>query len=383
MKVALIAIALVFLFNLTTADASPSVDALLATVRKAGPGNAAQKEALAAYGALTKQNASEIPRLLKGLDGANPIAANWIRSAVDSIVERTLATEGKLPLAELETFLADRTHDPKGRRFAYELIVNTEPSAAQRWLPKMLDDPSMELRRDAVARVLDEAEATLSANADTVPDLFEKALKAARDEDQVKLASAKLKKLGREVNLPRHFGFLINWHLVGPFDNTGKKGFDVVYPPEEKIDYSADYAGKEDRVKWIDFTTADDYGAVDLNKTLGKHMGVVAYAAADFESDARRPVDFRLGTMSGNKLWLNGKLLHSAAVYHAGMMVDQYIAKGELKPGRNQILLKLCQNEQTEDWAQDWKFQLRVCDELGTAVLSSDRATASIKETLR
>jgi hypothetical protein len=27
----------------------------------------------------------------------------------------------------------------------------------------------------------------------------------------------------------------------------------------------------------------------------------------------------------------------------------------------------------TVEWAQDWKFQVRVCDGLGTAVLSTDR----------
>jgi hypothetical protein len=46
-----------------------------------------------------------------------------------------------------------------------------------------------------------------------------------------------------------------------------------------------------------------------------------------------------------------------------------------LKKGRNEILVKICQNEQTEDWAQTWDFQLRVCDALGTAVLSQDRKT--------
>ena len=53
--------------------------------------------------------------------------------------------------------------------------------------------------------------------------------------------------------------------------------------------------------------------------------------------------------------------------------MDQYAGAGELKQGKNVILLKICQNEQTEDWAQDWKFQLRVCDPTGRAVLATDR----------
>lgn len=60
-------------------------------------------------------------------------------------------------------------------------------------------------------------------------------------------------------------------------------------------------------------------------------------------------------------------------VYHSGSSLDQYVASGKLKRGRNVILLKICQNEQTENWAQDWEFQLRICDAVGTAVLAANR----------
>ena len=36
-----------------------------------------------------------------------------------------------------------------------------------------------------------------------------------------------------------------------------------------------------------------------------------------------------------------------------------------LKKGENVIVLKVCQNDQKEPWAQDWKFQMRVCDDTG------------------
>jgi hypothetical protein len=58
------------------------------------------------------------------------------------------------------------------------------------------------------------------------------------------------------------------------------------------------------------------------------------------------------------------------------MSLDQYRMRGQLKAGKNTILIKLCQNEQTEEWAQRWQFQLRVCDATGTAVLSADRKPA-------
>jgi hypothetical protein len=51
------------------------------------------------------------------------------------------------------------------------------------------------------------------------------------------------------------------------------------------------------------------------------------------------------------------------------MELDQFRVQAHMKAGKNRILLKVCQNEQTEDWAQTWRFQLRVCDAAGTAVL--------------
>ena len=85
-------------------------------------------------------------------------------------------------------------------------------------------------------------------------------------------------------------------------------------------------------------------------------------------------MDLRLGSICAAKLWLNGKQLMEHDVYHSGTKIDQYVARGKLRAGANKILVKVCQNEQTESWAQDWSFQLRICDRVGTAVLSENRA---------
>ena len=96
----------------------------------------------------------------------------------------------------------------------------------------------------------------------------------------------------------------------------------------------------------------------------------MAYAAAEFEMPKEREVDFRLGCINANKLWVNGELVTANEVYHAGMNPDQYNGSAKLKAGKNTILVKVCQNEQEEDWAQRWQFQLRVTDSLGGAVPS-------------
>ena len=51
---------------------------------------------------------------------------------------------------------------------------------------------------------------------------------------------------------------------------------------------------------------------------------------------------------------------------------------------KNTILVKACQNEQTEEWTVQWEFQLRVCDETGVAILASNRkATPTQDKTQR
>jgi hypothetical protein len=66
-------------------------------------------------------------------------------------------------------------------------------------------------------------------------------------------------------------------------------------------------------------------------------------------------------------------LIDEHNVYHAGSQMDQYMCRATLKAGRNVILIKVCQNDQPQDWARSWSFQLRVCDSTGGAVLSTDR----------
>ena len=45
----------------------------------------------------------------------------------------------------------------------------------------------------------------------------------------------------------------------------------------------------------------------------------------------------------------------------------------QLKEGVNAILVKACQDEQTQNWTVEWEFKLRVCDATGTAILAADR----------
>lgn len=346
---------------------------LVKTIQAVGPEGKGHREAAAAWQRLVQADAGQLPAILAGLDQAGPLAANWLRTAVDAIAERQLERGGKLPTAALEDFLRNTRHAARARRLAYEWLVRVDGSAADRLLPGMLDDPSPELRRDAVARQLGKAEAFEKAEKKDAAAAYHKALDSAVDLDQVRLLAERLRKLGRAVDIARQLGMIVRWKVVGPFDNTGEKGFDIAYPPEREANSNAAYPGKHGQVRWIEHATADEQGKVDLNRVLGQEKGVVGYAMTEFLADRQREVEFRLASFNAVKVWLNGRLIDQHHVYHAGSEMDQYVSRGELRPGRNVILVKVCQNEQTQDWAVYWYFQLRLCDERGKPVLSTDQ----------
>ena len=371
-----VGLAVVLLFRTAATAPAAELDRNLRTIRAVESEGRGNKEAALAWRELARSPARELPIIFLAFDGANPLAANYLRSAVETISQRELDKGVKLPVAELEKFVLDTRHDAQGRRLAFELLTKVDPAASDRLIPGMVNDPGVEFRRDAVARLIDEAAKLLTdEKRDAARHMLGQALAAARDDDQVQVLKKQLEGLGEKVDLPGHFGFLVDWRLVAPFDNTDKKGLATVYPPERELDLTATYEGKEgQKVGWVAHTTDNEYGVVDLAKALGPFKGAVAYATTEFQSAAERQVEFRLGTPNSWKVWLNGELIFAREEYHRGMNLDQYRMRGKLKAGKNLILIKICQNEQTEDWAQRWQFQFRVCDATGTAVLSTDRA---------
>ena len=340
----------------------------IAIIQKVGLKGAGNPEAAVAFQKLSQARASSILPLLRAIEKSNPIARNWLRSAVEAIVERELAAKKSLPFEELESFLADRNQAPEARRLAFDLMLAIDRETSEKLIPGFIDDPSTELRRDAVALLMGS-----SRKAGEDATTYRKALDAARDVDQIQEIAKALTELKEKVDLSRHFGFLTNWQVIGPFHNSERKGFAEVFPPEKGVDLKASYEGKESEVTWQALSTDDPYGKVDFNKPYGKLKEVTGYAYHEFDAGEARPAELRLGCKNAWKIWLNGKLVFERDEYHRGQRIDQYIMPVELRKGSNTILLKLCQNEQKQDWTVQWEFQLRVCDATGTAILATNR----------
>ena len=350
------------------ADTAEVKDAL-ARLRAVGREGAGHDAARQAWKQLAAQGPETLPAILAGLDGASPMAANWIRSAYESVLDRALKS-APVAAQPFEKFVEDTSHSGLGRRLAYETLVRLDPKTPERWLPKLLDDPGSELRRDAVDVLLKKAQTAFDAK-ETKAALreYKDALGHAREQDQVKLIADRLKALGEPVDLVRHFGFVTRWQFVGPFENHELVGYAAKYPPEDGVDTKTSYVGKEDaKVGWKEYVSDQPLGLVDFNKIVGPLHGTVAYANAVVESPADRPIEVRCGSNNAIVVFLNGRRIYGREEYHHGMQMDQHVGRGTLKAGRNEILVKVLQNEQTDSWAQQWSMQVRLCDALGGAV---------------
>ena len=357
-----------------------SIEENIRIIKQVGKNGEHHAQTIAAVKELSKAPADSLPVVLKSFEGANPLAVNWLRGAVETIADRELKKSGKLPSKLLESFVTDTNNSPEARRLAYEWLVKVDATASDRLIPGMLHDASPEFRRDAVDRLI--AQATKAGEAsekDTEKKLLKEALSGASDDDQVKAIVKPLREMGETVDLQKHFGFLTEWDLIGPFDNEGLKGFNVVYPPEKEQDLNAKYVGKSGDVEWKHFKTEDEYGVFDIAKQTSPYKGAITYALTTFVADQPREIQLRLGTPNAWKLWVNGEEIFAREEYHRGTALDQYKVTAKLKSGPNKILLKICQNEQKEDWAQAWTFQIRVCDQSGVAIPSLAGKTSSTR----
>ena len=339
----------------------------LASVEREGRGN---ETASVAWKDVVQAGPMALPPLLAATGKGSAVADNWLRLAGDVIVENAARAQKAIPFAEIEAFLRDTSHAPSARHLAFDLLQKADRAKADAIEPSLIQDPVQALRRGAVQRLIDAAK---KQTGDAMKTGYLEALEAVRDEDQTQFLAGQLKKIGVPVDLPRHFGFLMRWNVIGPFENTGRKGFDAVFLPEKEIQLAAEYEGKGKRVKWQPFESADEYGKLDFNKPLGMLKEATAYAVTTFDSATERDAELRFGGKNAWKVWLNGELLFARDEYHRGQQMDQYKLPCRLKKGANTVLVKCCQNEQKEEWTVEWEFQLRVCDSTGTAILAATK----------
>jgi transglutaminase-like putative cysteine protease/predicted TPR repeat methyltransferase len=144
-------------------------------------------------------------------------------------------------------------------------------------------------------------------------------------------------------------GYIDRWLVLGPFDNTGKTGFDVAQGPETELAdpavWERTYAGKDGRqVRWRVVPPAFPYGWVDAGALLRPRQPICAFFATHASQtglERRRPISLWVGTRGAFRLFYNGVERLSDAAYR-GHDFDRRAATVWLEPGDNTIVLKVC-----------------------------------------
>lgn len=333
------------------------------------------QEASAVLYTLSQRKDLSVADVLRAMKGQNQISQNWYLSLAQSLADRNPDKAQQ----ECQAIVEQLSEDSSARYWAFSFLTSRQPELKKPLLESMQSDPSPELRYEAIEQKLKGLEQSPPATIDQKRSEYAELLKVARLPAQVTKIAEILKEAESPVNLLQHFGFVASWFTIGPFDNVGQAGFNVVYDPEEKYlqgSLTADsnflekpaVEGKSRDVKWSECSTAEDDGSVNLQAAYNKEKGAVVYAFSSFNSPDNLEAQVRIGSPNAVKVWVNGKELISREVYHSGGQIDQYAADVQLNSGLNSILVKVCQNEQTEPWAQDWSFQLRFCDASGLAI---------------
>ena len=320
-----------------------------------GPATPGDQAALAAQAdQIATIPAAWIVPCLAAFADATPAGANWLRSGLERAVDQSGSTLAVEPLAAV---VADVKQPARVRTLAFSWLKDRDQPRAEGLLDTMLADPALDLRREAVEKRLSAVSATDEAAQKAT---HRECLAAARDVDQIERIAGWLSEHGEKVNVAEVLGFVRKWRISGEFDNAKGVGFATAYPPE------AAKPGSPEAREWKVVESADKHGAVDLNAAIATKKGVLAYAVADVVMPRGGPAEVRIGSPCAVAVWVNGTPVMAHEIYHASEAIDQYVATAEFREGANTVLVKCCQNEQTEPWAGDWKFQLRICDSVGS-----------------
>ena len=161
-----------------------------------------------------------------------------------------------------------------------------------------------------------------------------------------------------------------NSYLLGPFENSDDIGWATAYPPETDpgaaIDTGKTYQGKNGNVHWrrqesLDGILGEPVKVVEPAEAVPNS---VTYCAAEVQASAPTAALFRVQCSGLVKVWVNGALVNSAAVYEQAN-ADGATGWIALKGGANRILVKMAFGRSSD---QRLAVQVKSYDALDQAV---------------
>lgn len=135
--------------------------------------------------------------------------------------------------------------------------------------------------------------------------------------------------------------------LIGTWDNDQGKGLDQPFPPEQGIDFKAQYQGKLMEIGWRSQYPLDPRGKIDLEELMSPNQWQIAYGVSAVRVQEDTQAELRISSSDPLKVWVNGSLVLNIARV-SGWRFDGFIVPVRLQAGVNQILIKSAQG--TGSW---------------------------------
>lgn len=148
--------------------------------------------------------------------------------------------------------------------------------------------------------------------------------------------------------------YLNRWHIIGPFDGGSQWGFSTrKYPPEQAVDFTAVYAGKDDRLLRWTYYHSDQYPLVPPDF----QENAVYYGYTELIVDKDSDLWVWIGADDNARIWLNDYVVYEGGNLNKGWYFDEvYSGSSEhrknwnfteakqlmhFKKGRNKIMFRL------------------------------------------
>ncbi|NLT50658.1 MAG: DUF3857 domain-containing protein [Ignavibacteria bacterium] len=132
---------------------------------------------------------------------------------------------------------------------------------------------------------------------------------------------------------------ILNWQIIGPFDNISASGFDKIFPPETEFNENVEYTGKNGvPAKWFPINKVRPDGWIDFNRYFAFNEAVF-YGNTFIYSPQNQKVLVRAGTSGSLKIFLNDFMIYDYFDENNNDL-DTYIIETELNKGWNRLLIK-------------------------------------------
>lgn len=133
-------------------------------------------------------------------------------------------------------------------------------------------------------------------------------------------------------------GCLVDFDIVGPFDNPSMQAYHARLGPEDG--QPGPYPGKMTAVNWRKLPNFDQFCVFYLGRTIEPSTAAAVYLASEIDAKRAGSARLLLGVSGAYKAWLNGEPVARRSE-DLGLGVDAQAWPIALKKGPNQLLIKI------------------------------------------